>query len=75
MDTYLGKLEKAALLGSIRNLLTFPYVKALTDRNELTLHAAYFGVADGKLLVHEADGRFVSVAVEEHNRLFAQPRF
>lgn len=56
---YLRKLELAVVEHSLRQLLTFPYVKAAVDRGELTLHGAYFGVATGLLLIRNpATGEF-----------------
>jgi carbonic anhydrase len=46
------------------------------DRGQLTLHAAYFGVATGQLSVRDpATGQFVQIAADDHRRLFVQPRF
>ncbi len=52
---YLRDLELAAILNSLRNLATFPYVKVLAERGELELHGAYFGVATGDLMVLNRD--------------------
>ena len=52
---YLTRLEQASVLQSIANLMTFPYVRALTERGSLTLHAAYFGVATGALSALDRD--------------------
>jgi carbonic anhydrase len=47
---------------SLRNLMTFPFVKAAVEQGELHLHGAYFGVASGKLLVrNEKSGSFEPV--------------
>jgi carbonic anhydrase len=61
-ESYLTRLEQASLVRSIINLLTFPYIRAACERDELALHGAYFNVASGELEVLEpASGRFVSV--------------
>ena len=47
---------------SLRNLMTFPCVRILAERGRLALHGAYFGVANGVLLVRDAaTGAFVPV--------------
>ena len=53
-ESYLRQLEFASVELSLKNLLTFPFVKAAVDKGELHLHGAYFGVASGKLLVRNA---------------------
>lgn len=41
--------EQAALLVSLRNLQTFPFVREACERGELTLHGWYFDLAAGAL--------------------------
>ena len=56
---YLTQLELAALAGSLDNLMTFPYVRANVAQARLSLHAAYFDVATGRLsLRNPATGVF-----------------
>jgi carbonic anhydrase len=75
-DEYITKLEQASVVATIDNLMTFPCVKILVERGKLTLHGAYFGVATGRLSVHNpATGAFEQVATEEYARMFAAPRF
>ncbi|HMH65374.1 MAG TPA: carbonic anhydrase, partial [Rhizomicrobium sp.] len=50
-EGYLRKLEFASVELSLRNLMTFPFVRTAVEQGELHLHGAYFGVASGKLLV------------------------
>jgi carbonic anhydrase len=58
-ESYLTKLELAAIENSLTNLMTFPCVRILTERGKLQLHGAYFGVATGILLMRDAaTGRF-----------------
>jgi carbonic anhydrase len=38
---------------SLRNLLTFPYVRGRVEAGDLQLHGAYFGIATGDLLVRD----------------------
>ena len=52
-DSYLHQLEFASVELSLKNLMTFPFVKAAVEKGELELHGAYFGVAVGKLLVRD----------------------
>src|SRR6202048_940804 len=51
MQDFTIRIEKAAMFRSLENLMTFPFVKALVEQGELTLHGAYFGVAEGSLFV------------------------
>jgi carbonic anhydrase len=62
MQQFVTRIEKAAVLRSIENLMTFPFVSSLVERNELTLHGAYFGVAEGSLsIVDRATNEFSRV--------------
>jgi carbonic anhydrase len=59
LDEYVTRLEFAAIENSLRNLMTFPCVRILTERGRLQLHGAYFGVATGVLMVRDPEtGRF-----------------
>jgi carbonic anhydrase len=51
----LRRLEFAAIELSLTNLMSFPFVRALVERGRLQLHGAYFGVADGVLLVRDPE--------------------
>jgi carbonic anhydrase len=63
--SYLTRLELAAIDNSLRNLMTFPCVRILTERGKLQLHGAYFGVASGVLMMRDpSTGTFVP-AVED----------
>ena len=43
--------------------MTFPWVKAHVERGGLHLHGAFFGIADGRLMVRNAEtGAFELVA-------------
>lgn len=73
-DEYLTALEQASAVKTMQNLMTFPWLKSLVDREELQLHAAYFGVATGDLSVYDpATREFRRVAAE--TKAFAAPRF
>jgi len=59
---YVERLAKESVRQSLLNLRTFPWVKNLEERGKLTLHGAYFGVADGRLqTLDEATGEFQPV--------------
>jgi carbonic anhydrase len=45
------RIEKAAVFRSLENLMTFPFVRTKVERGEMSLHGAYFGVAEGSLFV------------------------
>lgn len=76
LESYITRLEQAAMRTTLDNLMTFPCVRILVERGKLALHAAYFGVADGRLLVLDAaSDQFTPVAAEDYARVFAQPRF
>ncbi len=51
IDQFVVRIEKAAVLRSLENLMTFPCVSILVGRGKLQLHGAYFGVASGSLSV------------------------
>ncbi len=64
---YLSKLEQASVVQTLDNLMTFPCVSILVERNKLVLHAAYFGVATGELSVLDrASGKFLRIGTGEH---------
>lgn len=64
---YLSKLEQASVVQTLDNLMTFPCVNILVERNKLVLHAAYFGVATGDLSVLDrASGKFLRIGTGQH---------
>jgi len=76
LPDYAERLGKAAILETLQNLRTFPYVRELEGAGKLALHGAYFGVADGRLLaLDEAKREFVPIAEEAHVQAMAAPRF
>ncbi len=52
---FLQRLEFASVELSLRNLTTFPFVRARIEDGSLSLHGAYFGVASGRLLVRNPE--------------------
>ena len=58
-EEYLERMEKASVVNTLDNLMTFPRLRKLVERGSVTLHGAYFGVATGQLSVlDEATGEF-----------------
>jgi carbonic anhydrase len=58
-ETSLRRLELASIELSLKNLMTFPWVRILVEQGKLRLHGAYFGIATGHLLVRDPQtGRF-----------------
>lgn len=56
------KLERVSVKRSIENLRTFPCIKILEDKGRLSLHGAWFDIAEGELWVLDpATGRFEMV--------------
>jgi carbonic anhydrase len=51
--------EKASILVSLENLLTFPWIRERVDQGKLTLHGWYFDIESGELVAYDAkSGRF-----------------
>jgi carbonic anhydrase len=70
---YIGALERASVLNSLDNLMTFPRIAKLIEKGGLTTHGAYFGVATGDLSVlDKTSGKFVPV---ERASAGGAPRF
>jgi len=56
---YLERIEKASIVNTLDNLMTFPRLSKLIERGAVALHGAYFGVAKGELSVLDrATGEF-----------------
>jgi len=65
-EDYLTHLEQVSIAKTLDNLMTFPYVRSAVERGTLTLHGAYFGVANGRLSVRDtASGAFADVASQD----------
>ena len=59
-DLYCESLCHASIIQGLANLRTYPWLRAREEGGELTLHGAYFGVADGGMSVLDQDkGTFV----------------
>lgn len=48
-------LEKTSILVSLKNLMTFPYVKQAVEEGRLQLHGWYFDFPNGKILEYNAE--------------------
>jgi carbonic anhydrase len=76
IDVYAERLGHAAILATLGNLRSFPYVVEHERAGRISLHGAYFGVADGRLYgLDEASGTFHPVAARAHAAALADPRF
>lgn len=62
-EAYLRRLEFASVELSLRNLMTFPCIRSRVERGRLELHGAFFGIAQGRLLLRDPrTGRFEPAA-------------
>ena len=61
-DHYCESLSYASIIQGLENLRTYPWVREHEAAGKLTLHGAYFGVADGRMTVLD-QGRRVFVPV------------
>lgn len=52
-EVRIAALEKAAIVISLGNLMTFPFVKAAVEDDMLTLHGLWNDIAEGGLEVYE----------------------
>jgi carbonic anhydrase len=56
---YIGRLERASVVATLGNLLTFPDIRARADAGDLKLLGAYFDIGNGDLAIHDAaTGKF-----------------
>ncbi len=64
MDQFIGKavknydiheVEKAAIVNSMHNLRTFPWLKSLEDSGELKIHGWWFDMEHGNLWAYDDD--------------------
>ncbi len=73
---YVEQLAFQSVRQSIENLRSFPCIRTLEEKGRLSIHGAYFGVADGRLLaLDETRGVFEPVAEEAWRAVFDTPRF
>jgi carbonic anhydrase len=50
-EDYLELMEKASIVNTLDNLMTFPRLRQSVESGAVVLHGAYFGVASGELSV------------------------
>ncbi len=61
-DHYCESLSYASIIQGLSSLRTYPWIRDREQAGKLTLHGAYFGVADGRMTVlDQARGVFVPV--------------
>ena len=61
-DEQPGALEREAVLVSLENLMTFPFVKEAVDSQQLTLHGLWTEIGEGDLEYYDTGaGRFLPV--------------
>ena len=61
-DVILEALEKQAVLTSIENLMTFPFVKKAVEDDRLTLHGLWTNTGEGELEQYDpAEDRFTKI--------------
>ncbi len=76
IEVYAERLAHAAIIDTLANLRSFPYVREGEKEGRLALHGAYFGVADGRLYgLDEAAGTFHHLAEKAYAAALAMPRF
>jgi len=60
---YLGRLERASIVATLGNLMTFPDIRGRVNAGELKLLGAYFDVGSGSLALYdERTGTFAPAA-------------
>jgi len=67
-ETRLLALEREAVLVSLRNLETFPFVRAAIDAGAVTLHGAWMDIAEGRLHMFSPETRSFSAIDAEARR-------
>lgn len=56
------EMEHEGVRQSMRNLMTFPFVKQAVEEGRLKLQGAYFSVISAKLMLSDDDGEFQEIA-------------
>ncbi|AUH33219.1 carbonic anhydrase [Paracoccus tegillarcae] len=60
-DQQVSALEREAVLVSLENLMTFPFVRAAVESGELSLHGMVHNISDGTLVQVDGAGAFSEV--------------
>ena len=63
---YVDRLERAAIEQSLANLMTFGAVRRRVADGSLAIHGAFFGVADGQLLIRDPETKAFHACHGEH---------
>jgi carbonic anhydrase len=62
-SAYLGRLERASVVATLGNLMSFPWIKSRVEQQQMQLIGAYFDVGSCGLEVHDPDtGKFTPLA-------------
>jgi carbonic anhydrase len=62
---YLAQLERASVLVTLNNLVSFPWIKSRVEQQQLKLLGSYFDVATGAIEVYDPDrGVFAPLSME-----------
>jgi carbonic anhydrase len=70
---YLGRLERASIVATMGNLMTFPWIKSRVEERALELLGAYFDVGTGALTVYDPATRAFAPVAGEILQLQAVP--
>ena len=65
-EDYVKRLEHAAIEQSLANLMTFGSVRRRVANGSLALHGAYFGIAQGHLLVRDPETKAFNACPHDH---------
>ena len=69
-DGYLTRLEYAMVGQSLKNLMTFGFVREAVEAGRLHLHGAHFGIVTGELRIRDPEtGEFHSVVARDGQSL------
>lgn len=66
--------EKEAILVSLKNLMTFPWVKERVSRGKLSLHGWYYNIGSGQLKYYNSLSGEFEVLVERYQAPLADQR-
>lgn len=62
---YITRLEYAMVGQSLKNLMTFPFIRSRVEAGKLALHGAHFGIERGELLVRDPETGDFAPAVDQ----------
>jgi len=65
-EDYVKRLEHAAIDQSLANLMTFGSIRRRVADGSLALHGAYFGIANGRLLIRDPATKAFEAYPHEH---------